>query len=308
MAASAIDLARALGQGKGIERPRRVRDPGVAHALLGRRRQGQRRPVHVHRLQVRRPAAGARFVDGPGCTPHRATTTRRTSRMAQPQEQSEGPRQASRRCGVGMVGYAFMGAAHSQGWRTAGRVFDLPCTRCSPPSAGGTRRPSAPPADRLGWAAAETDWRALIARDDVDLVDICTPGDSHAEIAARRAGRGQARAVREAPRQHRRGGRGDDPGRRRRPGPRPGGDGRLQLPPGARHRAGPADGRRGPPRHAAARTGDVPSGLAGGPGVPADLAAAQGDRPARARSATWARTSSTSRSTWRGSRWPGSPR
>ncbi|NEB79227.1 Gfo/Idh/MocA family oxidoreductase, partial [Streptomyces sp. SID14478] len=38
-------------------------------------------------------------------------------------------------------------------------------------------------ADRLGWAAAETDWRALIARDDVDLVDICTPGDSHAEIA-----------------------------------------------------------------------------------------------------------------------------
>lgn len=38
-------------------------------------------------------------------------------------------------------------------------------------------------AARLGWAAAETDWRALIARDDVDLVDICTPGDSHAEIA-----------------------------------------------------------------------------------------------------------------------------
>jgi predicted dehydrogenase len=38
-------------------------------------------------------------------------------------------------------------------------------------------------ADRHGWAATETDWRALIERDDVDLVDICTPGDSHAEIA-----------------------------------------------------------------------------------------------------------------------------
>jgi predicted dehydrogenase len=38
-------------------------------------------------------------------------------------------------------------------------------------------------ADRHGWAAAETDWRALITRDDIDLVDICTPGDSHAEIA-----------------------------------------------------------------------------------------------------------------------------
>ncbi|KPC72431.1 hypothetical protein ADL27_52585, partial [Streptomyces sp. NRRL F-6602] len=38
-------------------------------------------------------------------------------------------------------------------------------------------------AARLGWDAAETDWRALIAREDVQLVDICTPGDSHAEIA-----------------------------------------------------------------------------------------------------------------------------
>ncbi|NYV75830.1 Gfo/Idh/MocA family protein, partial [Streptomyces sp. UH6] len=38
-------------------------------------------------------------------------------------------------------------------------------------------------ADRHGWEAAETDWRALITREDVDLVDICTPGDSHAEIA-----------------------------------------------------------------------------------------------------------------------------
>ncbi|WP_461029739.1 Gfo/Idh/MocA family protein, partial [Streptomyces sparsus] len=38
-------------------------------------------------------------------------------------------------------------------------------------------------ADRLGWAAAETDWRDLVARDDVQVVDICTPGDSHAEIA-----------------------------------------------------------------------------------------------------------------------------
>ncbi|MDW4905477.1 Gfo/Idh/MocA family oxidoreductase [Streptomyces sp. ADMS] len=85
--------------------------------------------------------------------------------------------------GVGMVGYAFMGAAHSQGWRTVGRVFDLPrrpvlaaiCGR----DAGAVRAA----ADRHGWAVAETDWRAMIERDDVDLVDICTPGDSHAEIA-----------------------------------------------------------------------------------------------------------------------------
>ncbi|CAM5350879.1 oxidoreductase [Streptomyces spiroverticillatus] len=85
--------------------------------------------------------------------------------------------------GVGMVGYAFMGAAHSQGWRTVGRVFDLPARPALAAVCGRDRDAVRAMADRHGWAAAETDWRALIARDDVDIVDICTPGDSHAEIA-----------------------------------------------------------------------------------------------------------------------------
>lgn len=87
------------------------------------------------------------------------------------------------RLGVGMVGYAFMGKAHSQGWRTVGRVFDLPVRPVMSAVCG--RDPGAvrAAAGRLGWAAAETDWRALLARDDVHLVDVCTPGDSHAEIA-----------------------------------------------------------------------------------------------------------------------------
>ncbi|MER6119078.1 Gfo/Idh/MocA family oxidoreductase [Streptomyces sp. A0642] len=85
--------------------------------------------------------------------------------------------------GVGMVGYAFMGAAHSQGWRTAGHVFDLPMRPVLAAVCGRDRTAVEAAAGRHGWAAAETDWRALIARDDVQLVDICTPGDSHAEIA-----------------------------------------------------------------------------------------------------------------------------
>jgi predicted dehydrogenase len=85
--------------------------------------------------------------------------------------------------GVGMVGYAFMGAAHSQGWRTVGHAFDLPLRPRLAAVCGRDPLAVRAAADRLGWAAAETDWRALIARDDVDLVDICTPGDSHAEIA-----------------------------------------------------------------------------------------------------------------------------
>ncbi|MEU3054275.1 Gfo/Idh/MocA family oxidoreductase [Streptomyces fimicarius] len=82
-----------------------------------------------------------------------------------------------------MVGYAFMGAAHSQGWRTAGHVFDLPLRPALAAICGRDRAAVEAAAARHGWAAAETDWRALIARDDVQLIDICTPGDSHAEIA-----------------------------------------------------------------------------------------------------------------------------
>ncbi|MFB7047222.1 Gfo/Idh/MocA family protein [Streptomyces microflavus] len=93
------------------------------------------------------------------------------------------PQQARGTLGVGMVGYAFMGAAHSQGWRTAGHVFDLPVRPSLAAICGRDRAAVDAAAARHGWAAAETDWRALIARDDVQLIDICTPGDSHAEIA-----------------------------------------------------------------------------------------------------------------------------
>ncbi|CAM5712506.1 Inositol 2-dehydrogenase/D-chiro-inositol 3-dehydrogenase [Streptomyces alboniger] len=105
----------------------------------------------------------------------------RDSRGSEQGEPDPGP--GKPRLGVGMVGYAFMGAAHSQGWRTAARVFDLPVEPALAAVCGRDAAAVRTAADRLGWAAAETDWRALIARDDVDLVDICTPGDSHAEIA-----------------------------------------------------------------------------------------------------------------------------
>ncbi|KOX19839.1 MULTISPECIES: Gfo/Idh/MocA family protein [unclassified Streptomyces] len=85
--------------------------------------------------------------------------------------------------GIGLIGYAFMGAAHSQGWRTVGRAFDLPLRPVLAAVAGRDAGAVRAAARRHGWAAAETDWRALIARDDVHLVDVCTPGDSHAEIA-----------------------------------------------------------------------------------------------------------------------------
>ncbi len=102
--------------------------------------------------------------------------------MAQPQA-SEGAETGKPPLRIGMVGYAFMGAAHSQGWRTVGRVFDLPLRPEMAVICGRDADAVRAAADRHGWAEAETDWRVLVERDDIDLVDICTPGDSHAEIA-----------------------------------------------------------------------------------------------------------------------------
>jgi predicted dehydrogenase len=85
--------------------------------------------------------------------------------------------------GVGLIGYAFMGAAHSQAWRTAPHFFDLPLHPRLTVLAGRDAARVADAAERLGWTDTETDWRRVIERDDVDLVDICTPGDTHAEIA-----------------------------------------------------------------------------------------------------------------------------
>ena len=84
---------------------------------------------------------------------------------------------------VGMVGYAFMGAAHAQAWRNAPRFFDLPLTPELTAVAGRNPEAVSAAAERLGFASTETDWRRLVERDDIDLIDICTPGDSHAEIA-----------------------------------------------------------------------------------------------------------------------------
>ncbi len=84
---------------------------------------------------------------------------------------------------VAMIGYGFMGAAHSVGWRQAPRVFDLPDAVEMAVVVGRNADAVARAAEQWGWAESATDWREVIARDDIDLVDIVTPGDSHAEIA-----------------------------------------------------------------------------------------------------------------------------
>ncbi|WP_103501418.1 MULTISPECIES: Gfo/Idh/MocA family protein [unclassified Streptomyces] len=88
-----------------------------------------------------------------------------------------------RSIGIGMVGYAFMGMAHSQGWRNARSFFDPALTPRLVALGGRDRVAAGELARRFDWQHVETDWRALVAREDIGLVDICTPGDTHAEIA-----------------------------------------------------------------------------------------------------------------------------
>ena len=92
------------------------------------------------------------------------------------------PESTARPLGVALIGYAFMGRAHSQAWRSVGAAFDVP------PIArrvivGRDEQAVAEAARRLDWEEHATDWREAITREDVDIVDICTPGFLHAEIA-----------------------------------------------------------------------------------------------------------------------------
>ncbi len=84
---------------------------------------------------------------------------------------------------VALIGYGFMGAAHSQAWRTAPRVFELPRDVEMSVIVGRSADAVANAARKWGWNEHATDWREVIARDDIDVVDIVTPGHSHAEIA-----------------------------------------------------------------------------------------------------------------------------
>ena len=84
---------------------------------------------------------------------------------------------------VAMVGYAFMGAAHSQAWRNAHRFFDLPAVPELAVLCGRDASAVGEAADRLGWRETSTDWREVVGRDDIDVVDVSSPGDTHRDIA-----------------------------------------------------------------------------------------------------------------------------
>ncbi|QSZ47673.1 Gfo/Idh/MocA family oxidoreductase [Arthrobacter sp. D5-1] len=84
--------------------------------------------------------------------------------------------------GVAAIGYAFMGKAHSNAWRNVASFFDVPAFE-QKVLVGRDADAVAEAAAKYGWAESATDWRSVIERDDIHIIDICAPGWMHAEIA-----------------------------------------------------------------------------------------------------------------------------
>lgn len=82
-----------------------------------------------------------------------------------------------------MAGYAFMGRAHSQAFRSVNKFFDLPRDVDMRLITGRDLAGVTQAASRLGWSESSIRWQDLVERDDIDLVDIASPGETHAEIA-----------------------------------------------------------------------------------------------------------------------------
>lgn len=96
-----------------------------------------------------------------------------------------------KRLNIGLVGYGFMGRTHSNAFLQAGRFFDLPYEPVLKAVAARNPERVKSFADNWGYQSVETDWRRLLERKDIDLIDIASPNDTHAEIAsaAARAGK-----------------------------------------------------------------------------------------------------------------------
>jgi predicted dehydrogenase len=84
---------------------------------------------------------------------------------------------------IGMIGYKFMGKAHSHAYRDLPFFFDLDANPVLQAISGRDKEGIKLAADKLGWKTYETDWKRLLERDDIDAIDIVTPNHTHAEIA-----------------------------------------------------------------------------------------------------------------------------
>src|SRR4028119_526505 len=84
---------------------------------------------------------------------------------------------------VGLIGYGFMGRAHSNAYRKVNQFFDLGYEPVLKAVCARSEEKVREFADNWGWESVETDWRRLVDRDDIDAIDIGSPNNTHREIA-----------------------------------------------------------------------------------------------------------------------------
>ena len=179
---------------------------------------------------------------------------------------------------VAIIGTRFMGKAHSNAWSSAAKFFQLDLKPVMKVACDLDQTETAAFADKWGWQAVETDWRKVVQRPDVDIVDICVPSYLHQEIAVAAAQNGKhifcekpialtlagAREMYAAAEQGRRFALSQS-----------------QLPPGAGSCLCQTTDRRGQDRPNLPLAWGVPAGLDHGSELPAHLATAQGVRGRR---------------------------
>lgn len=98
---------------------------------------------------------------------------------------------AERPLRIGLVGYGFMGRAHSNAYKRVNDFFQLQFRPVLRAVCGRSREKAEAFAAQWGYESTETDWRALVQRPDVDVIDIASPNDTHAEIASAAASEGK---------------------------------------------------------------------------------------------------------------------
>jgi predicted dehydrogenase len=92
---------------------------------------------------------------------------------------------------IGIIGYGFMGRAHSNAYRRVSNFFDLPYHPVLKAACARDAAKVKAFADKWGYESTETDWRKLVERKDIDIIDICTPNNTHLEIALAAAASGK---------------------------------------------------------------------------------------------------------------------
>jgi len=93
---------------------------------------------------------------------------------------------------VGMIGYKFMGKTHSNAWRQVDKFFPVSAKPVLHTVCGRDKKGVKAAAKQLGWAHVSTDWREVVANPEIDIIDINTANDTHAEIAIAAAQAGKA--------------------------------------------------------------------------------------------------------------------